>query len=177
MEDNTTPEALLIEDFELRPYSYDEERDEEGRLRISARVRLSESEGQRLRELLKTSWYADEFRYVSVVRPGISDDPTEMRFGNPLWSEHEGFEKHELILMDRAYEGDKLGRWPNGPQTHNTTEILANAVEFINEILALLMAKGLITQEEGKRITEKAYAQSWERLFKFWRVSDLDEYE
>lgn len=132
------PPKLEIEglDEALEPLEYREDW-VDGALTIVARMRVPTSLGEALRRLWRES--SPEHRYLHVVRVGRDEEPREMRFGMPFWSQHDGHEKHEVILVDRAYDKGKKGsRWPGGPDSFKETARVIQTAEQMNALLRLL---------------------------------------
>jgi hypothetical protein len=168
--------ALEIEGITepLVPYAYEEDVSDDA-LTISARVRVSPTVGQALRSLWSESRAAN--RYLNVTRVGRDSQPREMRFGQPFWSRHDDHEKHEVILVDRAY--DKEGqqqRWPTAPEQRKETGQVIQLLEQMDALLGLLVQRGRLSQQDADRVRDVPEGRKYERLLEFKRVDDLDDW-
>ncbi len=101
-----------------------------------------------------------------------------MRFGQPLWSRHDDHEKHEVTLVDRAYdEGKKHIRWPGGPETQRETGLVIRTAEQMEALLALLVNTGRLSQPDADQVRNVPDEKLYERLLEFRCVDDLDDWE
>lgn len=160
-------EALRLNDFEILPYSYKEDFDDKGCLRIDARARLDPDQLKRLRSLPQ---------YFSVVRKGINDTPREMRFGRLLWSSHTDFVKHDIYLVDRAMDAEKRPALFQPELSHFATRI-SQQWGLIDGIFSALKAKGVLDDTCIQQIREQAISETEGHLPEFTRVTDLDEWK
>jgi hypothetical protein len=159
----------------LEPFEYREDW-VEGALTISARVRVKTSLGEALRKLWRES--SPENRYFYVVRVGRDEERREMRFGKPFWSQHDSYEKHEVILVDRACDQGKKGsRWPGGPDSFKETASVIRTAEQMNALLRLLYERGRLSQQDIDQVRNVSKEQVFDGLLEFERVDDLDDWE
>lgn len=160
-------EKLLIEDIELPVYEYAEEYKDDS-LRIDAKAKVSYEKLDKLREIEKSK------DYFEVVRQGISEEKKEMRFGKVVWSKHDEFTKHDMVLVEKSYDkGNKLPL-PNDPELSNIMSRLAFEVTFLDQITDLLVSKEIISKDELDEIEEEASSKVNERKREFYLVGDID---
>jgi hypothetical protein len=166
-------EKLLIDDFEVIPYIYGEEIEEDkgNGLRIKAIVETSNDNWLKIKKM----WHNGE--YYLVTRLGISNAVKEMRFGRVIWSQNENKIKIEMYLFDKIYdENDSWSVFGDilQPQVNNIEIKLLENLKTIDNLLALLLEKGIITNEEKENVmlidNEKL------DFLEFFEVGDLDKY-
>jgi hypothetical protein len=163
-------EKLQLGDLEYDPYLYEEDIDDEGILRIRARVRLSSDELAKLHNL---SWTKD---YFPVIRRGINAEPQEMRFATTLWSEHDGKIKYQIRLIARAYDDSHKSMGLFQPEMQIMQRLLAENTESLLELLTVLKAKDVLTDTEYESIKNVAEGRLRLRIEKLSQVSDIDDW-
>lgn len=161
------PSRLRVGHLAFQPYSYEEEFDDDA-LVIRAKVRVSESEYEALRQLMR-----DE-RYFQVTREGISDVSREMRFGRNLWSHSEREIKYELFLVDRAMD-EREPLTLLQPEMPNMAKALSQEIELTEALLGLLVRKGAIDEREAAELRQQVQERWWSRREELYRVEDIDE--
>jgi hypothetical protein len=159
---------------ELEPVEYREDLDG-GALAIHARVRVSRALGEALRRLWWESRTAE--KYLNVVRVGLDEEPRQMRFGQPLWSQHDDHEKHEVILVDRAYDEGRRERWPVSPGELKQRGLVIKTAEQMDSLLKVIVERGCLSQQDVERVRNVSEQRMYERLLDLLRVDDLDEWE
>ena len=164
-------ESLILGDLELAPYFYEEEYiQERDALIITAKIKISEKEMQELDSLHEENLYFD------VIRKGISDEKLKMRFGQGVWSEADGTIKQELILIEEKYdEHSSRMDSPHESTLSNMREILAQTKSQNDQLMKLLVAKELVSQDEIDTIQKESEKHLRTTMRDFYRVKDLDE--
>ncbi|MFF7581143.1 hypothetical protein ACFZBE_40395 [Streptomyces sp. NPDC008061] len=163
----------------LPPSAYREWIDREGKYLVLTFVtETAGEEDQRLEELVVDR----NARYFDVIRRGISDTPTRMRFGRCLWQENDnGTKRHNLSLV--ADEGQEDGESSafallNQPQLDRTTEAAVANARALAVLLDELQTQGVLPAEAADRV--KAAAVSRELTAQegrqFSNTYDLDQY-
>jgi len=159
-------DALLLGDIEVIPTRYEERFDDAGTLTINARVRLSAEELQKIKALPL---------YFPVLRKGLNPTPLEMRFGRGAWSEHDGFTKASLTLIDRKHDTPaRVGMLE--PLISNIEVMLAVANEKIKILTEALEAKGITEPSLWDQSQKRLDAKLAGPLSELWRVDDLDKW-
>lgn len=115
-------------------------------------------------------------KYFSVERPQISQDILEMRFGKTIWSQHEGFKKRNVVLVEKIYdENDDISF--HGflePEMSNIKDMLAQTIVYTDEIIRILNENNIqIDKEKIKNEMQKQYKEARRG---FWKVEDAEEY-
>jgi hypothetical protein len=100
-----------------------------------------------------------------------------MRFGRRLWSRHTNGIKHELHLIDKRPDEDKMPKRIFQPEMFNMQDKIAEQTGILDELLTVLINKGLVGANEVKTIQEKAAARAWDVIEDFYRIDDLDEWD
>jgi len=164
-------EKLMLNDLVLCPYFYEEEFDCDD-LSIKARVLVTAEQDERIRSMMRDQ------DYLSVVRVGLCDQPREMRFSKTvLWSQHRDGIKYEIILVDRSYdERDRPLARLFQPQMSRMQEMVATQAEIIEEMMAILKDRGLLSGEEVERLKSRAEFKAIDRAREFYRVKDIDDF-
>jgi hypothetical protein len=164
--ENLAIQRLQINGLEFTPYSYEEEIDQDA-LIITAKAALSGEERDKILSFPP---------YFPVVRKGISDLPREMRFGRlMLWSRTDTGFKYELLLVERSY--DALGlHGPFEPQLSNMRFMLAGVTERVDQLLAHLVEKGLLSESEKTELSLIPKDSVQRRAINLDQVDDLDEW-
>ena len=171
-------ETLILDTLELTPYQYEEEFDNDI-LTIKARVTPTSEELERLHEMMRGQKVGE---YFPVTRKGIGSEPRLMRFGRGIWSQEGDTIKYELILIDQAYD-ERTSREGRGPlqRLHisplNVQSLLAKKASVLDELMEMLVAKGLLTDDDMKQIKQIAEEREWQIALEFDRVRSLDEWE
>jgi hypothetical protein len=140
-----------------------------GILSISVQVTVDDGQRDWLRSLM------DAQVYFPVIRRGINDAPTQMRFGLCTWSRHGTETKYLLRLVD---ERDDAQDWraPTSADVwrENKTRALLFRAAYVDEIAALLVRKGLLTDAEVEQIKADAGRQVPERSHRLLETDDVD---
>lgn len=160
-------EKLMIENIELQVYEYSEEYREDG-LRIDTKAKIPYEKLDEIRRIRESK------EYFEVVRKGISEEKKQMRFGKVIWSKHDNFTKHDMVLVEKSYdEGDE--HMPMFyPELTNIMEHLSYSSILLEKISDLLISEGLISEDGFKEIEEEAINKISERKREFYLVEDVD---
>lgn len=160
--------ALVVDGMELHPYEYREEV-VAGGLTIYAKMVGDHDDVLTLR---RTFGGRDT---VPVVRRGIQATPREMRLGVGEWSEREDRIYYRLVLVEKEVDESshpELARI----RRDNGRAALGFYMNFAERIVALLVAKGHLTEAEVEEVREAASFDAVAVRHDFWRVvADIDE--
>lgn len=161
-------EALVVNGLELHPYEYREEL-VGGGLTIWAKMMGDEEDVLTLRRMLGGR------ETVPVVRRGIQSEPREMRLGVGEWAEQEERIQYRLVLVEDSVDE---GAHPELAKIRrdNSRAALGFYMNFAERVVGLLIAKGLLTEDEVAEIREAASFEPVVVRHDFWRVvADIDE--
>ena len=135
------PTSISIEDLSIQPYGY-EERFDDDRLVIEAKIAVSEQQHLQLKELLLRP---DTF---SVTRHGVSEKPVEMRFGLCYWSQSGTVYKHSLVLVDMTLPDKRRGLANAFQWTVTLRGRSVHSAAVLESLLDSLVRKGILTNDE-----------------------------
>jgi hypothetical protein len=160
-------ESLQIGDMTLTPYKYEDHFDLNALICTTCMI-VDATTYENLRNLPA---------YFPVIRKGISDEPRSMRLGLVLWSsdDEETF-KVKATLVEESY--DKNGRALNllEPMFTNVMQQLAVTSARFTQLLNVLEAKGILTEEEKNGVFEVPESELRHREDLFYRLRDLDKW-
>jgi hypothetical protein len=162
------PDQLALPGLVLEPYTYEEEVDDHGTMRIDAKVSLKAAEAEALRQLILTSGYFE------VRRVGLSDTRRRMRFGQVFWSRHGDLTKYALVLVDESQDSGPWAKTFAFDEDRAVRSAVAYHIGVINALQDLLVSKGVATSEEIEKIKEKASSQVAKNNHRFFEVEDVD---
>jgi hypothetical protein len=115
--------------------------------------------------------------YFPVIRKGISDHPRSMRFGEILWSsEDEQMYKVKATLVEEIHDKSAKSHGLLEPMFTGVMDLLALTSARYKQLLDLLEAKGVLTEEERKKVWEVPEEELQYRQRQFYRLKDLDEW-
>jgi hypothetical protein len=168
------PTAVVLDEFEIIPYAYEESIEGDGALVIDLKTRMVSTAHTALQAMI-TRRSADHPSYFPVVRKGLQDTPRIMRFGRRCtWSAHDGEFKHNLVLVEQAY--DQGGPEPFLPEDYPAgrrgREMAAKTSALVTELLRVLEAKGVLDTDEVRQLTAAAKQQPQELALEFSRMDD-----
>lgn len=163
-------QTLVLDGIELEPYRYEEQAHDGDISLIKALVRVSGETADRLKQLV------EEAEYFDAVREGINDQAIEVRFGMCGWSQHDSDVKYSLIIVPKAQD-EKDDRGPHISEIargsrHST---LAYRVELMEELIDLMVEKGMLSEQEVEEARARALAKLPERRQRFLLVDDVDD--
>lgn len=161
------PASLILNDLELKPYQYHENISYDGTLTITARVILTEPQYVALGTMLDS---------INVVRVGVDERPRKMRLNEVAWYKKNQEIKEEIQLFDKE---DEI-KLPSIPWLNGLSELAAKQSLIIDELLNLLVSKGVIDDTGLMGIQSKITDEHvWNKRREFNRISrrDLDEYK
>ena len=157
---------LILDDLELIPYQYREDFDYDERLSAEVRVRLSEVQFKKVKELRER----DSF---TVIRVGINETPRQMCIMPSAWSRDEKGVKYQFALYDQKDINDI-----------NPYRIIWRAVDLVIEqdqlleqLANLLIQKGVLEKEEYEGIKTGIPKRNWDIELELYKEKDLDEWE
>jgi hypothetical protein len=166
-EEQLSIKTLQLGDLTVMPYEYVESFDGDGAMTIDARVKLDADQLARLRSLPL---------YFDVVRNGINQTPREMRLGRVLWSQHEGYAKHDIYLIDRSYDAGKKVSGLTAPEMGNIADQVAESRGQLETLLDILKDKNLLDDGAITLIRQGASERRAAHRADVTRVNDLDEW-
>lgn len=163
-------EKLIIGDFEVVPYSYEESFSKDA-LMINAKIILSPDKIDQFRLLALTPG-----RYLDVVRKGLSDTPVRMRFGRVFdWSSSAGGTsvKQAFNLVDQKYDESGSPRFDLYNKQIDTL-LQENIVLWhtIDAMAAKLTEAGILADED---ISEPSKEEKFLKMYDYYEVPDIDE--
>lgn len=162
-------ESLKIGNLEVIPYEYKEDYDDA--LIIEAKIKLTKEEMEQFKVI------EDGDRYFKVIRNGISDRVVTMRFGINIWSENEGNFKVSVILVEDIYDTkENKFKDVNQIQMKNMMYMLGTQININNQLMTLLLEKGLVNESEIEDIKYKAERDIKDVHRLFYKVKDVDEF-
>lgn len=165
--ENLMPSALSLGTFQLTPEKYKEEwTNKEKELEIHALVSVSAAEHEGLRQLFSQE------ELVPVVRVGISEEARTMRVISNLWSKADEHYRWLLHLQDPV-ETKPIAGWFEFGRGNREAPYLLSALE---ELASVLVAKGIITDDEFKAAEQRARNNAPLRAIDMLQVKDLDRF-
>jgi hypothetical protein len=174
-QEHLQPTAVVVDGVELAPYAYEETIEHDGAIVIDLKARVVDPAHTELQALI-TRHSADYPSYFPVVRKGLQDTPRTMRFGKCTWSAHDGEFKHNLFLVEDAYDRDEPGPLMplDYPEGRRGREMAAKALTLVTELLRVLEAKGAVDADEVRQLTAAAEQQVQGLSWELSRMDDID---
>jgi hypothetical protein len=165
----------VIDGVELVPYAYEETIEHDGAIVIDMKARVVDPAHTELQAMI-TRRDADYPSYFPVVRKGLQEAPRTMRFGACTWSAHDGEFKHNLVLVEDAYDrGEFKPLLPlDYPEGRRGREMAAKTSALVTELLRMLEAKGVLDADELRQLTAAAEQQVEGLAREFLRMDDID---
>jgi hypothetical protein len=156
-------------------YAYEETIEHDGAIMIDMKARMADPAHTELQALI-TRHSADYPSYFPVVRKGLQDTPRTMRWGKCTWSAHDGVFKHNLILVEDAYDqGEPKSLLPlDYPEGRRAREMAAKTSALVTELLRVLEAKSALDADEVRQLTATAERQVKGLTREFFRMDDID---
>jgi hypothetical protein len=174
-EEHLQPTAVVVDGVELTPYAYEETIEHDGAIMIDLKARVVDPAHTELQALI-TRHSADYPSYFLVLRKGLQDTPRAMRFGKCTWSAHDREFKHNLFLVEDAYDRDEPEPLLplDYPEGRRGREMAAKALTLVTELLRVLEAKGAIDPDEVRQLTAAAERQVQGLSRELSRMDDID---
>jgi hypothetical protein len=173
-QEHLQPTAVVVDGVELAPYAYEETIEHDGAMVIDLKARVVDPAHTELQALI-TRHSADYPSYFPVVRKGLQDTPRTMRWGKCTWSAHGGVFKHNLILVEDAYDQGREPILPlDYPEGRRAREMAAKTSALVTELLRVLEAKGALDADEVRQLTAAAERQVQGLAQEFFRMDDID---
>ncbi len=174
-QEDLQPTAVVLDQLEITAYAYEERIEADGDLAIDLKTRLDSQQHAALQAMILRR-QADYPSYFPVLRKGLQDTPRTMRFGTCTWSAHDGEFKHNLILVEQAYDQHQSDPIvPLGyPQAWRAREMTAKTSAVVTELLRVLQAKGVLDADEVDQLTATAMQQAQDLALEFYRMDDID---
>jgi hypothetical protein len=169
-------EILKVGNLELKPYLYKEEIykevDGEEKLKIQAKVAVTEEEHNELKKIWKSK---ESFQ---VVRIGINEEPQNMEIEVDGWSKFNESYKHYLSLSEKKENEDNETKspFPILGWVGATTDQTATNIEIIDGLFKILEQKGLLSSEEISQIRTSAEERQLDRKYELHRFEDIDKF-
>lgn len=163
--------TLLIEGCTVNVLDYEEEYDNMHKaIVIHATIKVDEQIDLEMIDRLK------EKEYFEVIRPDINEQKIIMRFGKTIWSQHDGFKKRNVVLVEKTYDENDTSKIRGffEPELSNIKKMLVRNIIYTNEIIRILNLNGLtLNQNELDRKVKENYKE----IFKeYSKVDDAEEY-
>lgn len=156
--------SIKINDMTVEPYEYREDSKNDA-LVIMAKAVLSLEQHNRLMTMQQSR------KFVPVVRLGVDEEPKQMIFGMPIWSESNTEYKHELILCETRAKPSVLTLWKN------LYPFIAENKAAIESLLEILRKKEFLSAADEFEINRNINERLGTAIYDLWRVEDIDEYE
>ena len=161
---------------------YTEEMDNpSGAIIINCVVKVPELDRSKMSEAIGAN------RFFEVVRPEIDTRRLSMRFGREgrvMWSQHDGFIKRNLVLVEDKYDLEYMDKGDDLPHISKNELLIVNMekesakqITYISTLESMLISKGIVTEEEVvslKETVEKEYVKEYRR---FTIVDDAENYK
>jgi hypothetical protein len=158
--------GLYVDEMEFVPYEYGE-RFHNGKLQITARLKISQAEHECLRH---------KNEYVKVIREGINSTPREMRLGGRmLWSRKDDVVKIQVSLSDKDPE-DNLGHSIFDPERSSDAIGVATSLIRIESLVEILKQKQVLTEPDAEQVLNVEKVSLFQELCERELVGDLDEW-
>jgi len=187
---------IIIDGVRLIPYFYEVDEDSvpNHALFIRIHVALAGEEQGKLESVIKKQLQRDPDNtfltrrlrrdansrplYFAVVREGIDATPRQMRFGAILWSEKDAVRKYELNLVEQKYDEGPM-KWVDYDRVENTKihSSVAESEGLLDHLLALLIAKGILSEDDRRLLEQVALRESPERLLALREVENIDDWQ
>jgi hypothetical protein len=169
-------DSLVVGDLVLNPYAYKEEFDEDDILTVRARVIMDADGVEQFESMLRADGH------LEVRRPGISEQPRLMRVREDLWSDKDGVQKHELVLVDQPSHdhqpAELLGPLHRlGASNTWQRSLISQQGARLQGLIDVLTAKGILSAEDVESIDVGKEDREWAIQRRFRKVRDIDEWE
>ena len=169
-ESDTQLTSLTIGDLTMDPSRYEEDTSVFGKRSIVASVVLDEDDARRLRSLLATQ------KPLDVVRHGISEPPVVLTPGHMVHSRNEGGGIKTRFALVEPGQDDGLSRFEIFATTlGNAMDLLADERRRSNELLGLLVTKGVLSEDEAAGIAARDAASEADIRYALTEVADADD--
>jgi hypothetical protein len=174
-QEHLQPNAVVVDGVELVPYAYEETIEHDGAIVIDLKARAVDPAHTELQAII-TRRQADYPSYFPVVRKGLQETSRTMRFGKCTWSAHDGEFKHNLFLVEDAYDRDEPEPLLplDYPEGRRGREMAAKALTLVTELLRVLEAKGALDADEVRQLTAAAERQVEGLSRELSRMDDID---
>ena len=169
--ENLFTDTLIIEGIESEVLKYKEEYDKyNDAIIIHATIKSTEEQREETKKAI------GENEYFKVIRPGISNDVLNMRFGKTIWSKHDGYIKRNIVLVEKKYDlkdnNIKPFFWP---ELGNMQQMLAKNISYTEILEKVLISKGIMTQEEIQKVRQEV-EENYKEVYKnYYLVEDAEE--
>lgn len=167
---------LIIAGIESDVLRYSEEKDEEtGAMIINCVIKSNESDRGKMADAIGDN------KYFDVIRPEIDNAPLIMRFGRKLWSEHDGYIKRNLVLVEKGYDNASAFSGlsmltQNDCSVDNLVLEMSKYIAYSKALENLLLKKGIITEAELELIKKETESNCLDELKRFSIVDDAEKY-
>jgi hypothetical protein len=162
------PELLVIGEFELEPYFYEERVDDDA-IVITARAKMTVEQQDAILCL------DEESEYFPVVRVGLSSTPLVMRLGRCIWSRADYGIKQEIVLVERCYDDHQMS-WVrlHDLESRHAQDYLVRFGQVVNSVVEALVENGALRREQLDSVRDDLSELGSLSARDFWRVDDLD---
>jgi predicted metallopeptidase len=162
-------EYLLLDSLRLEPYYYMEEFDED-RLVVAAKVKVTEEQHKTLASLHTAT------EALTLLRPGVTEESTQVSLVADNWSRQDEFYKHYLRLEEKRSPESKR---PFPVLAHVGASIDESAISSatINALIRVLIEKGVLSPEETEKVIAEGKKSASEVHYQFYQVDDIDAFD
>lgn len=164
-------QTIIIEGIENEVIKYKEEYDDHNKaIVIRAIIKNTEEKRQAIYEAIKDK------KYFEVVRPDINSNVLKMRFGKTTWSEHEGYIKRNIVLVEEEYDiNSKIKNpffWPELP---NIMTLLSKNIIYVEKLEGILEENNLMNKDDIIKIKKQADEEYNNVYRQFYKVEDAED--
>lgn len=166
--------SIEVGSLVLTPYAYAERADPDGRIEIRSRSVVDEG------QLNQIGAIESGGAPVTVIRHGVNPEPRSMELRSYVWSRSTDGLKVELDLADPSATDDdtppkRRESWvPYGLTPKPLLYGLSYRAEVMDELLTTLQQKGVLTEEEARRVTDIPNERVERRAVRWYEVNDVD---
>ena len=163
--------TLIIEGIECEVLKYKEEYDNYRKsIIINAVIKNTEEQRENIKKAI------NEKRYFNVVRPGINNSVLEMRFGKTIWSQHDGYIKRKIVLVEKKYDDNSKSIHALGwPEINNIMTMLSKNVCYTELLEKVLLDNNIINEENIKQMKEQVELDYKNMQRQFFLVDDVED--
>lgn len=167
--------TIIIGGVENEVVRYSEETDSSKEaIIINCIVKVAEDDRKKMADSIGDN------RYFTVIRPDISNDPLTMRFGATSWSQHDGFIKRSMVLVEKCYDNENENELPIFPhydlQIDNLVIELSKQISYSKSLEKLLVSKSIINDKDVIAIRNESENNYLDETRRFYKVDDVEKY-
>ncbi len=158
---------------------YSEETDDDsGAVIIYCVVKVPEADRLKMKEAIGDN------KYFTVLPSAIRKSPLTMRLGSVVWSQHEGYIKRNIVLVENKFDLADIINTKALPfvdlidlSLSNVQRELAKNISYINCLESILVRKGIVTETEIAKIKNAVEREHEQEYRRFSIVDDAEKYK